>query len=881
MCWSRKGGVALEAVYDVFLSYAHRDRARVDELYAALKERGLRVFRDENDIEHFEGITARVRDTLARSRVLLAFFSAIYPTRPACESELMAAFLAAQSQGDPRERVLVVNPERDELGGSVNEHIHPVELRDARFAIPSAGPGCWGELAETIAKHLEHIDHHPLGGRSVLVPSYGSPLCGSPGFVGRLAELWRVHSAVCAGDSTLTTGVEGPSVAQLVGIGGVGKSLLAQEYALRFAAGFPGGIYWLRASSLQEAPEKDGGLGAAMAGAERSDQLRLIAIQHLHPDVQGATQPQIEAFVGSKIADADGPCLWVVDDLPEGLDHARVREWFAPHPNAKTLITTRSTAYSDLAYTVPLAGLEPEEAVKLLTRYRRPIGESEKNAAYGIVADLAGHPLAVTLAAGALRHEAELRSISDYRTALGSLDEDELELAIELADELPTVHNKSIAATLLRSINQLDNEGREMLLIASLLAADPISPKLIKSILTEADQLDERAAMRRTARAVAQTTRHCLVERLAGARETVQVHALVSRTMRHTTKIAEHERLATLRQATAIALSAAFRTVWTQEGDVALAGIAAHARHAALPTSSVLPEDPLLTALLISGIGNYAFQRGEYSTARALNEEVLQKSRPVLNDDHPNMLISVSNLALTLYAQGDPAGAQTLHQGVLNMRRRTLGDKDAATLESMSYVAEAMYAQGDLANARTLQELVLEKRRQVLGGEHPSTLISISNLGVTLHAQGFLDDARTLQEEGLQTSRRVLECEHPHTLTCINSLAEILHAQGDLSGARALQEEALDASRRVLGDDHPGTLTCINNLAETLCAQGHLPDARKLHEQALKGRERMLGYAHPETLGSMSNLAEALRLQGDIAGARALDEEAQRRRDQR
>jgi tetratricopeptide (TPR) repeat protein len=684
---------ALDAVYDVFLSYAHGDRAHVDELYAALKARELRVFRDENDIEHFEWITARVRDALARSRVLLAFFSAIYPTRPACESELMAAFLAAQSKGNPRDRVLVVNPEHDESGGSISEHIHPVELRDARFAIPSAGPGCWGELAEMIATHLDRIDHLPLGGKSALVPSYfGVPLFGSPGFVGRLAELWRVHSAVCAGDSTLTTGIEGPDVAQLVGIGGVGKSLLAQEYALRFAAGFPGGIYWLRASSFQEAPEKDGGLGAVMVDAERSDQLRLIATQHRHPDVQGATQPQIEAFVRSKIADADGLCLWVVDDLPERLDPAQVREWFAPHPNAKTLITTRSTAYRDLAYTVPLAGLEPEEAFKLLTRYRHPIGESEKNAADGIVADLAGHPLAITLAAGALRHEAELRSISEYRTALASLDEDELEFAIELADELPTVHSKSIAATLLRSINYLDSEGREMLLIASLLAADPISPHLIKSILTQADQLDERAATRRTARAVAQTTRHCLVERLAGAREMVQVHALVSRTMRHTTKVAEHERFATLRRATAIALSNAFRTVWTQEGDVALAGIAVHARHAALPTASVLPEDPVLIALLLSGIGNYAFQRGEYSTARVLIEEVLQKSRPALSDDDPNMLISVNNLALTLYAQGDPASAQTLHQEVLNTRRRTLGDKDAATLESMNYVAEMTYA---------------------------------------------------------------------------------------------------------------------------------------------------------------------------------------------
>ena len=36
-------------------------------------------------------------------------------------------------------------------------------------------------------------------------------------------------------------------MAQLSGMGGVGKSLLAEEYALRFGAAYPGGIFWLRA----------------------------------------------------------------------------------------------------------------------------------------------------------------------------------------------------------------------------------------------------------------------------------------------------------------------------------------------------------------------------------------------------------------------------------------------------------------------------------------------------------------------------------------------------------------------------------------------------------------------------------------------------------
>jgi hypothetical protein len=34
---------------------------------------------------------------------------------------------------------------------------------------------------------------------------------------------------------------------KVAGMGGIGKSLLAQEYALRYAAVYPGGVFWVRA----------------------------------------------------------------------------------------------------------------------------------------------------------------------------------------------------------------------------------------------------------------------------------------------------------------------------------------------------------------------------------------------------------------------------------------------------------------------------------------------------------------------------------------------------------------------------------------------------------------------------------------------------------
>ena len=117
----------MTAEYDVFLSHAWADGDRPAQLAVVLKQAGVRVWFDAEEISDSESITNRVVEGIGRSKTLVAWYSKTYPLRRACQWELTAAFLAAQREGDPRRRVLVVNPEES------SEHIHPVELRDAKF----------------------------------------------------------------------------------------------------------------------------------------------------------------------------------------------------------------------------------------------------------------------------------------------------------------------------------------------------------------------------------------------------------------------------------------------------------------------------------------------------------------------------------------------------------------------------------------------------------------------------------------------------------------------------------------------------------------------------------------------------------------------------
>jgi len=836
--------------YDVFLSYPHADHKEVAEarqICEALRARELNVWMDESDISDYASITRSIVDGLARSRVLLAYYSLNYSRSRACQWELTAAFLAAQHEGDPRRRVLVFDPKKE------REHILPVELRDAE--IPDSDD--LDSLASRVKAHVDRIKG-TIGEIRALNPPvwYGRKGVGSNRFVGRIHYIWQIHSALHASDFPIITGASTSAVVQVHGMGGVGKSLLAEEYALRFAAAFPGGVFWLSAFGNDDVKV---GLDAEGREAERSGQIRGIAAA-LGIPVQDRSPDEIEGRLKRELGSREKPFLWVMDDLPAGMAEDTLQRWLAPHPLGKTLITTRTHEYGSLGNMIRLDVLEPDEAYELLTSWRVPNGSEEENAAHKLLKDLGYHALAVDVAGAAIRASISPTPFIDFVNALANPTEDELEFAKDLIGILPMGHETSIASTFLRSIKEVGSEGLDFLRLASRLAVAPIPASLVMSVFREADGPDEISGNRLATRAIYRAEELSLAERVEGDDATFLVHTLISRTIRF--RDIMPDRSGELRDAAVSVLTDDFRK---KAGDPrthhALEPTVVHARELSSR------EEDIKTADLISWVALYDYVLGAYKFAEKLWRREWGTRHRILGSEHPDTLRSMGNLALTLQAQGDLAGARKLEEQVLEIRRRILGDEHPDTLTSMNNLAMTLKAQGDLAGAREIQEQVLEIRRRILGDEHPDTLASMNNLALTLQAQGDLEGARKLQKQVLEITRRILGEEHPDTLTSMNNLAAT-----DLAGARELEEQVFKVRRRILGEEHPDTLTSMNNLAVTLSDQGDLAGARKLQEQVLEIRRRILGDKHPDTLTSMNNLAATLSYQGDLDGAREIQE---------
>ncbi|MEU3184463.1 tetratricopeptide repeat protein [Streptomyces sp. NPDC006923] len=841
---------------DIFFSYPRADRDAVLPLVNALRATGLTVFLDESGIDEFEGITSTIRSALAGARLFLAYYSLAYPTRPACQWELLTAFRAASALGRPSERILVINPEQDP------GHIQPVPLRDARFAasaepssmsrlvrrvqeVAADSPGCLGDSIEA-ARPVWRPDEH----------------LGSDRFVGRVNDFWRLHDALHAYEYPATHDEAGGGQAVIIGLGGVGKTLLAEQYARRFGSFYPGGIYWFTAAA-SHSPDSAATHGAdadeAMNGEIRAQHYQQVATA-LGLDSARLDPLQIREAARRHIEETGKPCLWVVDDIPGRLAPAVIRELAAPHPLGRTVMTTRWRGYPLAPVDVDV--LRPAEAYHLLTSARAPADAAEEDAARTLTDRLGSHSLAIDLIRGCLADQPGLT----YAELLGELADTQhgdafQRLVDDLFTHIPTDHTRDIAATFTRSLQHLDENALTLLRVTATLAPAPLPERLLTAISATLHNTDDKTALRMNRRALQAAQRRSLVRQNGTQPPSWFVHALVSRTL--TLQQGADALRPSLHLAAVAATTRLMRPVYTP-GRLDLADIAPHAR----ALTEEADSDAVLT--LLDSVGRYDAETGQLAGALHHYKRQVDASTALHGHDHPRTIGARSNLASTRLAAGNYREAIELMAPALAASVRIWGPDHPNVPALRGNLASAHRAAGDFRTATGLQEQALAESARILGPEDPLTLLFRNNLAGIHQEAGDLGQAISLYEQILTDSERVLGPDHPTTLNLRHNLASARRSAGDLTRAVPAFEQILTDRHRVLGPDHPDTLTSRIHVGDAYRTAGHEAEALPLLTAAATDSERVLGPDHPITLHSRHSLALCLLGTGDLGRAISL-----------
>jgi CHAT domain-containing protein/tetratricopeptide (TPR) repeat protein len=258
---------------------------------------------------------------------------------------------------------------------------------------------------------------------------------------------------------------------------------------------------------------------------------------------------------------------------------------------------------------------------------------------------------------------------------------------------------------------------------------------------------------------------------------------------------------------------------------------------------------------------------GKYGEAAAIWQQVLANRENALGPDHPDVALSLSNLAVLLRYQRQYAAAEPLFRRSLGIRERALGPEHPAVATSLNDLARLLSDQGQYAAAEPLYRRSLGIREKALGPDHPAVATSLNDLARLLSDQGQYAAAEPLYRRSLGIRKKALGPDHPGVATSLNDLAGLLTDQGQYAAAEPLYRLSLGIREKALGPDHPDVASSLNDLAGLLIDQGQYGAAEALYRRSMAIREKALGPDHPDVGYSLNNLAGLLIEQGKYANA--------------
>jgi tetratricopeptide (TPR) repeat protein len=753
-----------------------------------------------------------------------------------------------------------------------------------------------GGLATTIAGHARvgklvtighasavHVHLPPPPPQSLLNQLHRTTTTGpvvanlpprNPNFAGRAELLDQLHQRLGPGQSAAVVQAQA-----LHGLGGVGKTELALEYAYTHLEDYDL-VWWVGAEQAAAVPGQLIVLARRLGLSEHDEQVQTI----------GALWDALRQR---------DRWLLVFDNAE---DPADLRPWWPPG-SGRVLVTSRTPTWAGLAAAIAVDVLPRAEAVAFLQRRLK----SDDLALVELAETLGDLPLALEQAAAYI--EQTQMPLHEYLQAFRTHRQ-------KLLDQgAPLAHDGTVNATVQLAADRVahaSQPGIELLRLCAFLAPDAIpldllteDPEVLPPALASAatDWLDLQEAIR-TLRHYSLADRepaglrvHRLVQAVVEDSLSLERAIWVERVIRllvagwparsyydaptwprcaqllpHVVRAAEHSKqMQVALESTAELLTEA--SYYARRRADYRAAVDLNGQALAIREAGPAPEDAQVGRNLANQ-GNALREQGRFAEARGLIERGLAIHQAALGPQHSETARDHSYLGSVLRDLGEFPTARAELERALAIHQATLGPQDPYVARDRANLGLVLHDLGDLTRARAEFERALEVDEAVYGAKHPEVARDCTFLGLVLLDLGDLAAAREQCQRALAIDEAALEPTHPHVARNHANLGLVLLDLGDLTEARAEFERALVIREAHRGPDHPDTAASLDNLGLVLQAQGDLQTARSLQERALSIREARLGPEHPLTAQSLSNLALVLRDQGYLDQARPLHERA-------
>jgi len=686
--------------------------------------------------------------------------------------------------------------------------------------------------------------------REDAAPFWNVPFRRNPFFTGRADLLERLHGQLVQSHRAALT-----QSTALTGLGGVGKTQTAIEYAYRYRQDYHA-VLWVRAASQETLT---------------ADMVALAQLLRL-PGRESQDQMYIVAAVKRWLA-REQSWLLILDNAD---DLTLVEDMLPAEAAGHIIVTTRAQATGSVAENLTVAKLDQAEGILLLLRRAKllapdaPLDNASRllyTQAWAIVQALDGFPLALDQA-GAYLEETGC-NLADYLT----LYERHRQFFLSRVGSESTDYPETIASTWLLSFGQVEQQNpaaADLLRLCAFLQPDAIAEEILTggaaqlgSVLgpVAADLLQLNEALR-------VLRRYSLVRRDPEAR-VLSLHRLVQAVLRDRLDTATERQWAERAVRT---LNAAFleidHTVWDR-------------------CQRLLPHAQVATALieqyglafpeavrLLHQTGSYLHARGLHTQAEPFLRQALRIGEAVWGVRHAEMARLLTDLGAAIHQQVKLDQAEPILLRSLAIREEVLGMQHTEVAESLNHLGELYIVQGKYEQAESIYLRSLAIWENPTGTGRVETVQGLSNalndLATLNRILGRFEQSERLDLRALRIREDLLGPDHPDTAESLNNLAVLYRDQGNYEQSERLLRRAVRIREQALGDEHPLVAISLGNLAQVLELRDNDVEAESLHLRALRIREEVYGPEYLDTAFSLNNLAVFYQRQGKYEQAEPL-----------
>ncbi|MGV8175176.1 MAG: FxSxx-COOH system tetratricopeptide repeat protein, partial [Methanothrix sp.] len=595
----------------------------------------------------------------------------------------------------------------------------------------------------------------------------------------------------------LRSGERGDWKQALWGMGGVGKTQIALEYAYSHKPDYRV-VWWLRSEE---------------ASTLLSDYAQMAP--KLYPEFGpvgdvNATKDAVKAWIQQNRG-----WLLIFDNAqnPEA-----IKDFLPGDGPGHVIITSRNQEWGKLAKKFPIEVFKREESINfILDRTRQP----DQEIADSLAEELGDLPLALEQAVSYI--EATSISLADY---LDAFKKRRAELWDQ--EEKPIDYPDTVATTWDLAMKEVIREpgATDILSLCAFLAPDEIPFELLtegKDALSASlstisnDNLAFNNALR-TLR------RYSLIE---SDGKTLSVHRLVQAVVRD--RLGEDKKDWAK---TAVALlSSAFPF---KVEDLATWDKSERLHPHVLVAASHAEELEVAykeTQHVLNEAGRYSRNRADFLGAKNQLERALILAEIVYGQNHPEVATIVNNLGSVLQDMGELQKAREHFERALKIDELVYGPDHPGVAADVNNLGSVLQDIGELQKAQECFERALKIDEKIYGHDHPDVAIDAGNLGKVLRALGDLEGAKNNSKLALEIMVKAYDLNHPHIATALSDLGQVLQDLGELQKARECFERALKIDEKIYDLDHPRVATIVNNLGSVLQDMGELQKAREHFER--------------------------------------------------